>query len=130
MSRALITLIRQADFDKARRWLAAVPVGTRLEFKKPTRSTDQNSKMWAMLTDISKQVEWHGHKLTPEDYKCLFSAGLRKTFVVPDLEGCSFVMLGLRTSDMNKEEMSNLIELMYKFGAERDVKFTGPEDMS
>jgi len=76
-----------------------------------------------MLTEISEQVKWHGHHLTADDYKSLFTAGLRKAFVVPDLDGSGFVMLGLRTSDMSKEEMSDMIELMYKFGAEHGVQF-------
>lgn len=35
----------------------------------------------------------------------------------------SFVLLGLRTSDMSKEEMSALIELIHAFGAEHNVTF-------
>lgn len=32
-----------------------------------TRTLEQNARMWATLTDISKQVEWHGLKLTNEE---------------------------------------------------------------
>jgi len=121
--RVHIVINSKADREQAIRWAGGVPAGTRIDFKAPRRSNDQNAKMWAMLTEISEQVKWHGHHLTADDYKSLFTAGLRKAFVVPDLDGSGFVMLGLRTSDMSKEEMSDMIELMYKFGAEHGVQF-------
>ena len=123
--RATIILNTRADRERAIRWCGQIKDGTRLEFKAPRRSLDQNAKMWAMLTDISEQVEWYAHKLSPDDYKSIFTAGLRKAFVVPDLDGSGFVMLGLRTSDMSKAEMSDLIELMFKFGAEKGVVWSG-----
>ena len=119
--RATIILNTRADRERAIRWCGQIKDGTRLDFKAPRRSLDQNSKLWAMLTDISKQVDWYGHKLSAEDWKCVFTASLRKAFVVPDLDGTGFVMLGLRTSDMSKEEMSNLLELINAFAAERGV---------
>ena len=119
--RASLTLRNKADREQAIRWTTNVPFGTRIEFKAARRSLDQNAKLWAMLTDISKQVDWYGHKLSPEDWKQVFTASLRKAFVVPDLDGTGFVMLGLRTSDMSKEEMSNLLELIHAFAAERNV---------
>ena len=122
--RATIILNTRADRERAIRWCGQIKDGTRVEFKAPRRSLDQNAKMWAMLTDISEQVEWYGRKLSPTDWKCMFSAALKKCTVVPDLEGTSFVMLGLHTSDMSKEEMSNMLELIYRFGAERGVVWT------
>ena len=38
-----------------------------LEVKKETRSSAQNRRLWAMLTDVSQQVDWHGRKLTAEE---------------------------------------------------------------
>lgn len=42
-----------------------------------TRTLEQNARMWATLTDISKQVEWHGLKLTNEEWKHVFTATLK-----------------------------------------------------
>jgi hypothetical protein len=78
--------------------------------------------MWAMLADISKQVDWYGEKLSAEDWKDVFTAALRKCRVVPGLDG-GFVVLGLRTSAMTKQEMTNLLELMGAFAAEKGVTF-------
>jgi hypothetical protein len=79
--------------------------------------------LWAALTDIAEQVEWYGQKLTPEDWKDMMTASLRKARVVPGLDAGSFVPLGMRTSDMTKEEFSMLLDLIQAFGAERGVTF-------
>lgn len=97
-----------------------------LEVKPATRSTEQNARMWAMLADVSRQVEWYGKQLTSEDWKHVFTASLRKLAVVPNLDGTGFVALGLSTSRMTKAEMSDLIELMFAFGAERGVRWSDP----
>jgi hypothetical protein len=97
-----------------------------LTLKTETRSLAQNARLWAMLTDVSRQVVWHGQKLAPEDWKCMFSAALKKQRVVPGLEG-GFVVLGDSTSQMTVAEMCELQELIEAFGAENDVHFTAPE---
>jgi hypothetical protein len=84
--------------------------------------------MWAMLTDVSRQVEWYGKRLTPEDWKHVFSSSLRKLDVVPNIEGTGFVALGLSTSRMTKGEMSDLMELISAFGAERGVAWSDPAE--
>lgn len=124
MTRAFITLNTLTDRARATSWVAKAPPGTRVEFKKARRSIEANAKMWAMLTDIACQVEWYGSKLSSEDWKDVFSASLRKARVVPGIDTGTFVPLGMRTSDMSKEEMSNLIELIAAFGAERGVVFS------
>lgn len=97
-----------------------------VEVRPERRSSEQNARMWAMLGDIAEQIEWHGVKLTPEDFKHIFSASLKKQRAVPGLDG-GFVVLGQHTSRMTKAEMSELIELMSAFAAERGVTFKEPE---
>ena len=94
-----------------------------LEIKPQTRSLEQNARLWAMLDEISKQVDWYGRKLTAEEWKHVFSASLKKQDVVPGLDG-GFVVLGLSTSKMTKAEMCDLQTLIEAFGAERDVRFS------
>jgi sulfite reductase beta subunit-like hemoprotein len=89
-----------------------------------TRTTEQNARMWAMLSEISRQVEWYGKRLSPEDWKHVFSASLRKLQVVPNIDGTGFVALGMSTSRMTKGELSELMQLIEAFGAERGVKFS------
>lgn len=97
-----------------------------MEIKEAKRSLEQNSKLWAMLNEIAEQVVWYGVKLSASDWKDVFTASLRKSRVVPGLDGGSFVPLGMRTSDMSKAEMSDLIELIHMFAAEHDVKLSEP----
>lgn len=124
MSRAAITILGTADRNLALRWIEQVPDGTRVEFKAAKRSTDQNSRMWAMLTDVATQVRWHGKKLSTNDWKMVFLDGLKRELrIVPNLDGDGFVALGRSSSDLSKEEMSNLLELIAAFGAQHGVLF-------
>lgn len=97
-----------------------------VEIRPERRSSEQNARMWAMLTEVSQQVEWYGKKLSAEDWKHVFSASLRRLDVVPNLDGTGFVALGMSTSQMTKREFSDLMELIASFGAERGVKFSDP----
>jgi hypothetical protein len=98
--------------------------GWTVTIAEPTRTLEANAKLWALLTDISEQVEWYGKRLTPEDWKHVFSASLRKLTVVPNLDGSGFVALGMSTSRMSKREFSDLLELIQAFGAERGVEWS------
>ena len=104
------------------RALQEIPLGWVVEFKENTRSLEQNSRMWAMLTEVSAQVEWYGQKLTPEEWKDVFTAAQKREKVVPGIDG-GFVVLGQRTSKMTIKEMNDLMMLMEAFGADRGVKF-------
>ena len=88
-----------------------------------TRTLEQNSKLWATLSDVSEQVNWHGRTLTSEEWKWVFTAALKKQDVVPGLDG-GFVVLGQSTSRMTVGEMRDLIELISAFGAEQGVRFS------
>jgi hypothetical protein len=123
MSRAVVQIKCNADRNLIERWARGVPEGTTVEFRAPRRSIDQNALMWSLLGQISKAVDWYGQKLSSEDWKDVLTASLRRTRVVPGIDPGSFVPLGMRTSQMTKEEISDLLELIYAFGAERGVKF-------
>lgn len=97
-----------------------------LTVKPSTRSLEQNARMWAMLTEISEQLEWYGHRLTAEEWKDVFSAAMKRAKVVPGLDG-GFVVCGQSTSKMTRAEMSEMQTLMEAFGAERGVRFSAVE---
>lgn len=123
MSRALLVIHGQTDRQRVVSLAGKVPPGTRVEFKAAKRTLPMNDKLWAMLTDISRQVEWHGRRLTPGDWKDVFTASVRNSRVVPGIDPGTFVVLGLHTSDMSKDEFSDLLELMNAFSAEHGVVF-------
>lgn len=108
--------------------LDVAPDGCVVQFKEPTRSLEQNARMWAMLADVSAQVDWYGKKLSNEDWKTVFTASLRNTRVVPTIDGDGFVPLGMSTSKMSVAEMAALMGLIEAFGAQRGVVFSLPEN--
>jgi hypothetical protein len=99
------------------------PDGFIVTVKPKTRSLDQNQRLWALLTEVSNQVLWHGEKLSPEDWKHLFSASLKKQKLVQGIDG-GLVVLGLSTSKMTVAEMGDLMTIIEMFGANHDVKFS------
>ena len=127
MGRALIIIAGDKDRNKAVEWARKSPDGTRIEFKRSKRTTPQNDLMWARLTEISRQVEWYGEKLSTDDWKRMFTASLKKQRVVPGLDGSGFVILGMSTSNMTAEEMGNLLDYIDAFAAERGVTFNETE---
>lgn len=111
--------------SRAAQFCHDAPAGTVVRFGEPTRSLEQNAKMWAMLSDIADQVQWHvdGRMglLSPDDWKDILSAGLTKSQrVAQGVEG-GFVMLGQRTSKMTVKEMRDLIEFAQFFGDSKGV---------
>lgn len=128
-TRALVTIRTETDRDRVARWASQAPQGTRVEFKPAKRTIEQNSLLWALLTDVSRQLRWHGQKLSPDDYKLLFMDALKREMrMVRNLDGTGFVNLGRSTSDLSKEEFGQLIELIYAFGAEHGVEFNEPRN--
>lgn len=123
MSRATVIIKGPADRSLIARWAQNVDEGTIVEFKSARRSPDQNALMWSRLGEISRGVVWYGQKLSSEDWKDILSASLRKARVVPGLDAGSFVPLGMRTSDMTKDEMTALLDLIDAFAAEQGVTF-------
>lgn len=92
------------------------------------RTSDQNRKLWPLLHDLSAQVTWYGQKYTPDDWKDLITALVAKSKneqqrTAPGIGG-GVVMFGSRTSKMRVSEMVEVIEAIYWFGTEQNVKFS------
>jgi hypothetical protein len=127
VSRHLITLYSPADRARAVRYIAAAPDGTRVELKAAKRTLDQNAKFWAMLTEVAVQKVHADRKYPPHVWKALFIHGLgREAQLVPSLDNGTLVNLGHSSSDLSKEEMSQLIEFIYAWGAQNGVQFNDP----
>jgi len=116
-------LAHETSRQRAAHAVLSAPDGFIVEIKEPNRSLEQNSKLWSLLHDLSVQVNWHGNKLTEENWKDILSASLKQQKVVPGIDG-NFVVLGQRTSKMNKKDFSELLELTYAFGAQQGVTWS------
>lgn len=129
--RAFITLrspIRSQSPERlrARAWVNNCPPGTRIEFKAPRRTVDQNDRLWAMLSDIAKQKP-DGRDFDTDVWKCLFMAAWRKEMkVYPSLDGKSLVPI-YRSSDLSKAEMVELQDFIEAWCAENNVTLSGLE---
>lgn len=124
MSRALLVLAGQRERQRAHAWIDKAPVNSRVEFKAPKRTLDQNSALWAALTEIAAALDWHGVRLSASDWKLLFMDALKQEMrLVPNINGNGFVNLGRSSSDLSREEMSDLLDLIHAFGAAHGVLF-------
>lgn len=124
MSRAVIAIVSNLDRERAAKWSKQAPTGTRIEFKQIKRSLPQNDRMWAMLTDVATQKTHVGRKYTPDQWKVLFMHACgREVQFIPALDNSTFIPWGQSSSDLSRQEMTDLIELIFVWGAEHGVVF-------
>ena len=84
------------------------------------RSDDQNAKMWAMLSDISR-AKPEGRAHIPEVWKCIFLAALGyEVRFEMGLDNRPFP-IGFRSSRLTKSQMSDLIEFVISYGQQHGV---------
>lgn len=122
MSKQVFILAHPVARQNAIKAIEAAPENYRVEIRQRTRSLDQNARMWALLGELARQVEWHGQHLTAENWKDICTAALKRQDVVPGIDG-GFVVLGTSTRNMTVGEMSELIEFITAFGTDRGVVF-------
>ena len=122
----IFCLAHKAARDSAIKAVMHAPDGYYCEIKEPSMTLEQNSKMWPMLQDIARQVCWCEFWMTDEEWKDFFTAILKGQKIVPNMDKSGFIAVGGRTSQMGKKEFIDLIDLMYAFGAEHDVRWSEP----
>ena len=124
MSRATVTLNSKQRREQAARWVWSAPDGTRITFQEAKGTDAQRRLMWDLLTDVARQVLWHGQRLSADDWKLIFMAGLNQELrLVPNLEGNGFVNLGRSSERLSVKEKSDLIDIILAFGAREGVTF-------
>ena len=102
-------------------------------------TNEQRRKFWALLGDISAQVQWpvNGEPtlMHKDDWRLVFCAAYAKeNRIAAGIEG-GHVVLGLRLRDLfkglddetAKRQASELIELVTAFGSRYSVAWTDPE---
>jgi hypothetical protein len=109
---------------RAREAIAQAPEGYVVTIKPPTRSLDQNAALWALLTEFSARLEWpvNGRmvRMTPEEWKDVLTAAFRQETarLAMGLNG-GVVMLGSRTSKMDKPTFGEFLDFAQAVAAER-----------
>lgn len=111
---------------QARRLIEKAPAGFVMTIAEPKRSNDQNAKMHAMLSDVSRACP-EGRRLVPDVWKALFLQALgHDVRFEPALDGRGLVPIGFRSSTLNKQQFSDLIEVIYEYGARHGVRWSEP----
>lgn len=123
-----VTLCGETQRAYATRLIASAPANAVVTVKNAARTTDQNAKMWAMLTDISLAA-CEGRTWTPDVWKAGFMSALNHEVLwQPGLDGRMPFPSGFKTSRLSKSQMSDLIELIYQYGAEHGVTWSEPNE--
>lgn len=121
--------------EKGWPWLkAALMAGHRMQVKiqKETRSLEQNAKLHALLSDISKQVEWAGRKRDVDTWKRLMVAAWcrannEQVEILPAIDGHGVDIVFRRTHQMTVPELSDLIEFIHAWCADNNVIYLDSE---
>jgi hypothetical protein len=129
MSRALLVLHTSADRAAAVNLIMSAPKGTRIEAKGARRSTDQNSLLWSLLTQVAAQKQHAGRRYTADQWKVLFMHACgREVQFIPSLDNATFIPWGQSSSKLDVQEMTDLIEFIFAWGAENEVRFREAEE--
>jgi hypothetical protein len=123
MAGQTVRLVGKRQRDTAHQLIEVAPDGAVLNIRQATRTTEQNDKMWALLSDISR-AKPEGRTKTPEVWKAMFLHALGHAVQFEQgLNGEPFPV-GFRTSRLNKQQMSDLIETIYEYGARHGVEWS------
>lgn len=100
-----------------------------LELRPETRSNAQNAKLHAMLTDISRSIDWAGQRRDVDTWKRLLVAAWSRAEgeaveFLPALDGKGVDLVFRHTSKMSRAEVASLIEYVTAWAAEHGVIFS------
>jgi len=108
--------------DLAKRLIDKAPENAVVRISPERRSDDQNAKMWAMLSDISR-AKPDGRVHTPDVWKALFmSACGHEVQFLMGLDGNPFPA-GFKTSKLRKDQMADLITFIAEYGDRHGVRW-------
>jgi hypothetical protein len=125
--RAQVIIRTEADRRKVAEWAKKTGTGTIVEFRKATRSAEQNAIFHAICADLAKsQMQWAGARRNMEQWKVLLVSGHTKATkgeveIVPGIEG-EFVNIRESTARMGVERATSLIEYALAFCAAHEIE--------
>lgn len=123
------TVILRGDSQRmlAKALIDKAPVDAVVTVKEATRNLDQNARLWAMLSDISR-AKPEGRRHTPELWKAIFmSACGHEVQFLNGLDGLPFPA-GFRSSRLTVRQMADLISFVAAYGDQQGVKWSEQYD--
>lgn len=119
------TVILRGDSQRmlAKALIDKAPVDAVVTVKEATRNLDQNARLWAMLSDISR-AKPEGRTMTAELWKAVFmqACGHEVQFL-NGLDGLPFPA-GFRSSRLTVRQMADLITFVAAYGDQHGVKWS------
>jgi hypothetical protein len=107
----------------ARKAIDEAPDNAVVSITKPTRTNAQNAKLWAMLEDV-RRAKPEGRQWVKDTWKAAFMHSLgHQVQFAEGLDGSGPFPVGFRSSRLNKEQMSDLIEVIYEYGSRHGVEW-------
>ena len=105
--------------------IRAAPANASVTIKPEGRNLDQNAKLWAMISDVSR-AKPEGRVHTPEVWKCLFmsACGHAVQFEM-GLDNKPFP-IGFSSSRLTKSEFADLITTVQEYGDRMGVVWSEP----
>ena len=102
------------------------PGGAVVNIREATRNNDQNARMWAMISDVSRAKPnglmwatetWKAAFMHLLGYECQFAEGLDDSGPFP---------IGFRTSRLSVRQMADLITVIAEYGDRHEVRWSEP----
>ncbi len=123
-----VVLIGPRQRATAKHLIDCAPDRAVVNIRQAARTTDQNAKMWAMLSDVSRQTDHEGRRHSPEVWKQLFMHACREELnmelqFINGLNGEIFP-LGFRSSQLRKSQMAELITFIQSWGDQNGIHWT------
>lgn len=110
----------------AKQIIDRAPVNAVLTIREASRNLDQNARMWAMLSDVSR-AKPEGRHWTPETWKAAFMHSLgHQVQFCEGLDNSGPFPLGFRSSRLTVRQMADLITVISEYGDRHEVVWTDP----
>jgi hypothetical protein len=111
----------------AKQLIERAPPNAVVTIREETRSGEQNAKMWAMLSDVSR-AKPEGRHWTPETWKAAFMHVLgHQVQFCEGLDNSGPFPLGFRSSRLTVRQMADLITVIDEYGSRHGVEWTDQE---
>ena len=114
-----------AQRQLARDYIDRAPVNAVVTIREEARNLDQNARLWAMLSDVSRAIP-EGRRHTPEVWKCVFMQALgHESRFEMGLDNRPFP-IGFSSSKLSKRDFADLITMVQEYGDRMGVSWSEP----
>jgi hypothetical protein len=118
-----VILRGQPQRNLAKQFIDKAPENSVVKISPLTRSSEQSNKMWGLIEDVMNAMP-EGRQHTKEVWKAIFMNALgHETAFAMGINNEIFP-IGFKSSQLSVRQMSDLIEMIYSYGAKHNVKWS------